>query len=68
MDVLSWDKGVSLRTAVELYDLVAYNAGNWLEDCGMVCLSFEIFVLFIMGGCDNVILFDIVIDCVKLVV
>jgi alpha-beta hydrolase superfamily lysophospholipase len=67
-DALSWDKGVSLRTAVELYDLVAHNAGNRPEDCGMVRLSFETPVLLITGGRDNVISPDTAIDRAKLAV
>jgi alpha-beta hydrolase superfamily lysophospholipase len=67
-DALSWNGGVTLRTAVELYDLVGHNAGHRPEDCGMVRLSFETPVLVITGGRDRVISPETAIERVKLAV
>lgn len=54
-DELTWKKGVSLRTAVELYDLTRHNAGEKEVECGLVKLSFHVPILLVTGGRDDVV-------------
>jgi len=67
-DELTWKKGVSLRTAVELYDLTRHNAGEKEVECGLVRLSFHVPILLITGGRDDVVPPDAAIDRARLAV
>lgn len=67
-DELTYKEGVTLRTAVELYDLTRHNAGSRPEDCGMVRLSFTTPTLLLTGGRDEVVNPEAAIQQAKLAV
>ena len=61
-DDVSWKKGVTLRTACEIYDVVGVNA----RANALVNLSFEVPILVLLGARDAVVIPDEARDNAKL--